>query len=135
VDSIQLGFPLVRPARADETHCLLIAFGVNDQNQSAIDGTDGDEPILFARVSFVEYLQVIVSAREENTRLLERDAMLLAIRAVLGIIPDNPHEPSIGQRPTKSMAYTISGTGQGMVEEGAKGSNVKMPVLNAHNEH
>jgi hypothetical protein len=80
---------------------------VDDKNQSSIDGTDGDEPILFARVSFVEYLQVIVSAREENTRLLERDAMLLAIRAVLGFIPDYPHQPSIGQRPTKSMAYDV----------------------------
>jgi hypothetical protein len=33
--------------------------------------------------------------------------MLLAIRAVLGFIPDYPHQPSIGQRPTKSMAYDV----------------------------
>jgi hypothetical protein len=29
--------------------------------------------------------------------------MLLPIRAVLGFIPDDPHNPIIVQRPTKSM--------------------------------
>ncbi len=107
MDSIQRGFPLARPARADETHRLFFAFGVNDQNQSAIDGTDGDEPIFIVRVSIVEYLQVVASAREENTCLLKRNTMLLAIRAVLGFIPDYPHQSSIGRRLTKSMAYDV----------------------------
>lgn len=106
--SIQLGFRLCRPARADNAQRFVIALGIDHKDQSSIDRTDGNEPIFFIRVRIVEYFQVLVS-HEEDSRLLERDTMLLSIRAALGVIPDEPHASRIGQRPTKSMAYSDRG--------------------------
>jgi len=101
---IQVRLPLCRPAGTDDAHGIVVAFGVDDQNDAPHNRTDGDEAILVIRVQIVEDLQVVIPSREENTCFLERDAMLFLIGAVLGVIPDDPPCSRLSQGRTKSMA-------------------------------
>ena len=92
-----------RPTGANDTNRVLITLRVHNENEVPLDRSDGDEPILVIGMGVIEDLQVVVPSGEEATRLLKGDAMLLPIRAVLGLIPDDPHRPTIGRGPTKSM--------------------------------
>ena len=100
---IEIRLALCRPTGADEANRVLIALRVHDKNETLLDRSDGDEPVLFIGVGIIEDFQVVVSTMEQGAGLLKGNAMLLPIRAVLGFTPDDPNSPIIVQRLTKSM--------------------------------
>jgi hypothetical protein len=103
VASIELRLAFCRPTGADEANRVLITLRVHDKNETLLDRSDGDEPVLFIGVGIIEDFQVVISTMEQGTGFLKGNAALLPIRAALGFIPDDPHSPNIVQRLTKSM--------------------------------
>jgi hypothetical protein len=63
--SIHFGLKLCRPAGADEPNRLLITFRVHDKNQTPLDRSDGDEPVLLVGMDVIEDFQVVVSTMEQ----------------------------------------------------------------------
>jgi len=83
---------------------VLITLRVHDKNETLLDWSDGDEPVLFIGVGIIEDFQVVVSTMEQGAGFLKGNAMLLPIRAALGFIPDDLHRTTIVHGLTKSMA-------------------------------
>jgi hypothetical protein len=77
----------VGPTGANDSNDFFVALGVDDDHESPLDGADRDEAILEVGVLDVEGLQVIDTRFEEPTSLPERDAVLLLVEQVLGIVP------------------------------------------------
>ena len=71
---------------ANDSNDVFIAFGVDDDHESPLDGTDRDEAILEVGVFAVEDLQVVDTGFEEPSSLSERDAVLLLVEQVLCIV-------------------------------------------------
>lgn len=62
--SIEVGLTLARPPSADDAYGVFVALGVDDQNDSPIDGPDRDEAIFTVRMRFVEDLKVVIALPE-----------------------------------------------------------------------
>ena len=97
MDAIQVRLPFRRPPGTDDAYRFLVALRVDDQNHPPHDWADRDETVFFARVGIVEDLEVVIPSCEEDACLLERNAMLLAVVTVLGVIPDDPRQFILGQ--------------------------------------
>ena len=89
---------------ADFLFAILFLHRVDDQQQNHASREPNRMPALLT----IEHSFDVRDGAEivENPRgNLERDAMLLLVRQVLGFIPDNLHRPTIVRWLTKSMAY------------------------------
>jgi hypothetical protein len=80
-----------RPACTDDAHGFVFGLHVCDDDQSAIDGTDGDEAIFLFGMCFIEDLQVLIASGEQGACFLERNIMLAAVLVILGVIPNDSH--------------------------------------------
>ena len=83
----------VGPTGADDSNDVFVALGVDYDHDSPLDGTDRDEAILGVGVFGVEDLQVVDTGFEEPSSLPERDAVLLLVEQVLGIVPLEAYPP------------------------------------------
>jgi hypothetical protein len=75
---------LGRHPGADDPDAVLMLLGPNNENNAACDGPDGDEPLLFVRMSIVEEFEVStpevssVDASSKETPCLLRFARFFA---------------------------------------------------------
>ncbi len=92
------------PSCADDPHDVLLPLGPDDEHEAAGDRPDGDEAVFGGGVSFVENLEVVLSRAEQRLRLLERDAVLLHVGAVLCGVPGDRHRNNLPPLGGKSMA-------------------------------
>jgi hypothetical protein len=90
VAPIETRLALCRPTGADDANRVLITLRVHDKNETLLDRSDGDKPVLFIGVGIVKDFQVVVSTTEQGAGFLKGNAVLLPIRAALGFIPDDP---------------------------------------------
>jgi hypothetical protein len=95
------------PASADDTNDVLIALRPDHEHEPLLDGPDGDEPLLEIGVRFVVKLEVVRTGCEQLRRLLEGNAMPLAVGEVLGFIPSDLHQDSVSRWLSKSTAYNV----------------------------
>lgn len=71
-----------RPPRADADN-VFVSLGPDDEDQSATDGSDRDEPVFEFGVGFVEDFEAVDARREEFAGFFEGDAVLFLVREVL----------------------------------------------------
>jgi len=86
-----------RPARADDADDVFVTLGPDDEDQSATDWADRDEPVLKVGVSFVEDLETVDAGREELASLLEGYAVPFLVREVLDMVSRDLHCDSVSQ--------------------------------------
>jgi hypothetical protein len=86
-----------RPARADDTNRIFVAFRPYDKNETARDGPDGNEAVFEIGMSLIEDLEVIDARYKEFLGFLERDTMFLLVGAVLGLVPRKPRPGMLSQ--------------------------------------
>ena len=85
------------PASADDAKRRFVLLGQDDEDDPSGDGSDGNEALLGIRMGIVEYLEVVATRREQLSRLLERDTVLLLIREILGFVPPDLHACTLRQ--------------------------------------
>jgi hypothetical protein len=61
-------------------------LGPDHENDATSDWADGDEAILEVGMLFVEDLEIVRARKQQYASLLERKAVLLLVREVLGFI-------------------------------------------------
>ena len=76
---------------ANYTDEVFFSFRVNDNHDSTIDWSDGDESVFGLRMFSVEDLQIVVAGLKKPLRLSKRHTMLFLIAPILRIVPFEFH--------------------------------------------
>ena len=84
-------FTLRGESGADDAERSLVALGPDHQNDTTRDWTNRDETILVLRMLLVEDLEAVDARKQECSCFLERQPVLLLVRAVLRLIPGYSH--------------------------------------------
>ena len=86
-----------RPTSADDSNDVVVALRPNNQNQTASNRSDRNEPIFVERMLVVKNLEVVDERTKQLRRFLETDAMLSLVGETFGVVPRDLHLQSVSQ--------------------------------------
>jgi hypothetical protein len=93
---VERSFGLARPTGADDSNRVLATLCEDDQDETATNRSDGDEPLFQVGVLGVVDLEEVDFGREERLGFPEADAVLGEVLALLLRVSLEPHAKIVG---------------------------------------